>query len=167
MAHVSADMDTTLPAPTVLGALTDFSEERVALWPNIDRKYYKVHDVGRTSAEVTEGSRGVWERTRYDWSQPGTVRIEVQDSNAFRPGSWWLYTVQPRPEGGSHVHLEFQRRPRNLKGLLLSGLLSVFGKKIFGSFLEETLRRLEKRGPSGARGTMQPHTWGGAGNRSP
>ena len=158
MAHVSVDADTTVPAQMVMGALTDFSNGRVELWPNIDCKYYKVHDVGRTSAEVTEGSRGVWERTRYDWSEPGTVRIQVQDSNAFRPGSWWLYTAQSRPEGGSHVHLEFERRPRNVRGLLLSALLSVFGKKIFGTFLEETLRRLERRGPLGARGTAQPQT---------
>jgi hypothetical protein len=157
MAHVSADADTTVPAQTVLDAFTDFSEGRVALWPNIDRKYYEVHDVGRTSAEVTEGSRGVWERTHYDWSQPGTVRIEVKDSNAFRPGSWWRYTVQPRPEGGSHVHLEFDRRPRNSRGLLLSALLMVFGKRIFGSFLEETLRRLERREARSAGGTVQPH----------
>lgn len=87
MAHVSVDKDTTLPAQAVIGALTDFSDRRIELWPNIDRKYYKVHDVARTSAEVTEGSRGVWERTRYDWSEPGKVRIQVQDSNAFRPGS--------------------------------------------------------------------------------
>lgn len=150
MAHVSADKDTTLPAQAFIGALTDFSDRRIELWPNIDRKYYKVHDVARTSAEVTEGSRGVWERTRYDWSEPGKVRIQVQDSNAFRPGSWWLYTVQPRPEGGSHVHLEFQRRARNVKGLLLSGLLTLFGRKIFGDFLAETLRRLERRGHVGA-----------------
>lgn len=158
MAHVSADTDTTVPAQAIIGALTDFSDQRIELWPNIDRRYYKVHNVGATSAEVTEGSRGVWERTRYDWSEPGTVRIQVQDSNAFRPGSWWVYTVQPRPAGGSHVHLEFQRRPRNVKGLLLSGLLSVFGKKIFGNFLEETLQRLERRRPPGARGTAQPRT---------
>jgi polyketide cyclase/dehydrase/lipid transport protein len=158
MAHVSVDADTTVPAQMVLGALTDFSEGRVELWPNIDRKYYKVHDVGRTSAEVTEGSRGVWERTRYDWSEPGTVRIQVQDSNAFSPGSWWRYTAQSRPEGGSHVHLEFERRPRNVRGLLLSALLGVFGRRIFGTFLEETLRRLERRGPLGARGTAQPQT---------
>jgi polyketide cyclase/dehydrase/lipid transport protein len=158
MAHVSVDADTTVPAQMVLGALTDFSEGRVELWPNIDRKYYKVHDVGRTSAEVTEGSRGVWERTRYDWSEPGTVRIQVQDSNAFSPGSWWRYTAQSRPEGGSHVHLEFERRPRNVRGLLLSALLGVFGRRIFGTFLEETLRRLERRGPLGARGTAQPVT---------
>jgi hypothetical protein len=158
MAHVSADVDTTVPAQAIIGALTDFSDKRIELWPNIDREYYEVHDVGRTSAEVTEGSRGVWERTRYDWSEPGTVRIQVQDSNAFRPGSWWVYDVQPRPEGGSHVHLEFQRRPRNARGLLLSALLSVFGRKIFGTFLEETLHRLERRGPEGAGGTAQPRT---------
>ena len=62
MAHVSADKDTTLPAQAIIGALTDFSDKRIELWPNIDRKYYKVHDVARTSAEVTEGSRGVWDR---------------------------------------------------------------------------------------------------------
>lgn len=150
MAHVSADSDTTASAQQVIGALTDFSDGRVALWPNIDRTYYKVHDVGRTYAEVTEGSRGIWERTRYDWSKPGTVRIEVQDSNAFRPGSWWMYTVESRPEGGSHVHLEFDRRARNLRGLALSGLLTVAGKKIFGTFLRETLHRLETRRPAAA-----------------
>lgn len=155
MAHVSADRGTTVPAQTIIGALTDFSDRRVELWPNIDRKYYKVHEVGRTSAEVTEGSRGVWERTRYDWSEPGTVRIEVQDSNAFRPGSWWVYNVESRPEGGSQVHLEFDRRPRNARGLLLGALLSVAGKRIFGSFLDETLRRLEARGPPGAPGAEQ------------
>jgi hypothetical protein len=154
MAHVTADKDSTVPPRAIIGALTDFSDKRIELWPNIDRKYYKVHDVGRTSAVVTEGSRGVWERTRYDWSQPGTVRIQVEDSNAFRPGSWWLYTVQPRPEGGSHVHLEFQRTPRNAKGLLLSALLTVFGKRIFGTFLDETLRRLERRGAAGAPDTQ-------------
>ena len=153
MAHVSVDRDTTVPPQEVIGALTDFSGQRLELWPNIDRKYYQVHEVSRTSAEVTEGSRGVWERTHYDWSKPGTVRIEVQDSNAFRSGSYWLYSVEPLPVGGSHVHLEFQRRPRNVKGLLLSALLSVAGRKIFGDFLGETLHRLEGRHPASAEGS--------------
>ena len=145
MAHVSVDRDTTVPPHAVIGALTDFSERRIELWPNVDRKYFKVHHLSDSSAEVTEGSRGVWERTRYDWSEPGTVRIQVQDSNAFRPGSWWVYSVQPRPAGGSSVHLEFDRSPRNAKGLLLHALLTVAGRKIFGDFLGETLRRLEAR----------------------
>ena len=152
MAHVIADKDTTLPPQAFLRALTDFSEKRLELWPNIDRKYYKVHQVTGTSAEVTEGSRGVWERARYDWSEAGTVRIQVQDSNAFRPGSYWIYSVKPRPEGGSHVHLEFLRRPRNAKGLVLSALLSMAGRQIFGKFLGETLHRLERQ-PAGGPGT--------------
>ena len=104
MAHVSVDRDSTVPPQAVLGALADFSDRRLALWPNIDRRYYKVHQLAATSAEVTEGSRGVWERTRYDWSEPGTVRIQVQDSNTFRPGSYWIYKVERRPEGGNSKH---------------------------------------------------------------
>jgi polyketide cyclase/dehydrase/lipid transport protein len=145
MAHVIADKDTLVAPQEIIGALTDFSERRLELWPNIDRQYYKVHQVSSTSADVTEGSKGIWERTHYDWSEPGTVRIRVDDSNTFRPGSYWMYSVEPRPGGGSHVHLEFWRRPRNVKGLLVSALLSVAGKKIFGDFLDETLHRLERR----------------------
>jgi hypothetical protein len=156
MAHVTADQDTTVPPQAVIGALTDFSDKRLELWPNIDRKYYKVHQLTETSADVTEGSRGVWERTHYDWSTPGTVRIQVLDSNAFRPGSYWIYSVVPRPEGGSHVHLEFLRTPRNAKGLALSALLSVAGRKIFGDFLAVTLHRLEARSPGRDEQTVHP-----------
>jgi len=152
MAHVALDLDTSMPPQAIIGALTDFSEKRLNLWPNIDRKYYQVHELGQTTAEVTEGSKGVWERTQYDWSEPGVVRIEVKDSNAFRPGSYWVYSVEPRPQGGSQVHLEFQRDPKNAKGMVLSALLTLFGKKIFGDFLRETLHRLEER-PSTPAGT--------------
>jgi len=145
MAHVIADKNTRATPQEVIGALTDFSERRLELWPNIDRNYYKVHQVSTTSADVTEGSRGIWERTHYDWSEPGKVHIRVGDSNAFRPGSYWMYSVERLPDGGSHVHLEFLRTPRNVKGLLLSALLSVAGRKIFGDFLDETLHRLERR----------------------
>jgi hypothetical protein len=156
MAHVSAEMSTPVPAQAILAALTDFSDRRVDLWPNIDRKYYKVHDVQRTTADVTEGSKGVWERTRYDWSEPGKVRIEVEDSNAFRPGSWWVYTVKDQPAGGSLVRLEFDRAPRNARGYLLSALLDLFGKRIFGNFLAETLHRLERSSPAATSGALGP-----------
>lgn len=146
MAHVVTDLDTTASPERVIGALTDFSPRRFELWPNVDRKYFKVESTNVASADVVEGSGvlgGVWERGRYDWSRPGTVRIDVTDSNAFRPGSFWLYEVTPAPNGGSHVHMEFERRPRNLKGYLLSALLGLFGKKIYGKQLGDTLRRIE------------------------
>ena len=39
--------------------------------------------------------------------------------------------------------MEFERRPRNLKGYLVGALLSLFGKKIFSKSLRETLSRIE------------------------
>ena len=147
MAHVVTELDTSASPDRVLDALTDFSPRRLELWPNIDPKYYKASPLGAQSADVTEGSPvfgGVWERARYDWSSPGTVRIEVEDSNAFKPGSFWVYQVTPGANGGSHVRMEFERRPRNLKGLFVGTLLSLFGKKIFGKSLRETVRRIEQ-----------------------
>ena len=146
MAHVVADRDTTASPERVIGALTDFSSKRLELWPNLDPKYFELEDAGATSAEVLEGSHafgGVWERSRYDWSHPGAVRIDVQDSNAFEPGSYWIYEVTPLPGGGSHVHMEFDRRPRNFKGHVLSALFTVAGNKVFGKSLGETLHRIE------------------------
>jgi hypothetical protein len=146
MAHVITDRDTSASPERVIGALTDFSSKRLYLWPNLAPKYFKVESSAATSAEVTEGSAGfggVWERSRYDWSRPGTVRIDVQDSNAFEPGSSWVYEVTPKPGGGSHVHMEFDRRPRNFKGRVLGTLLTIAGKQVFGKSLGETLRRLE------------------------
>jgi Polyketide cyclase / dehydrase and lipid transport len=146
MAHVVTDLDTTASPEQVLAALTDFSPRRFELWSNIDRDYFALGAIGQQSAEVTEGSPvfgGVWERGRYDWSRPDTVRIDVQDSNAFKPGSFWIYQVTPGQNGGSHVHMEFERRPRNFKGLLVGALLSLFGKKIFSKSLSDTLRKIE------------------------
>jgi hypothetical protein len=152
MAHVVTELDTTVSPDRVIRALTDFSPRRFELWPNVERRYFKVESSGDTSAEVTEGSSvfgGVWERGRYDWSRPGTVRIDVTDSNAFKAGSHWLYEVTPRPEGGSRVHMEFDRKPKNLKGFLVGTVLDLFGQKMFSQMLGETLRRLEASSEAG------------------
>ncbi len=147
MAHVVTELDSTASPERVLRALTDFSPRRFDLWPNVDRKYYQVDEVDETSAEVVEGSdflgASVWEKGHYDWSRPGSVHIDVEDSNTFQPGSYWDYQVTPRPGGGSHVHMEFDRRPRNFKGQVLSFLLGIAGKQIFKKSLSETLRRVE------------------------
>jgi hypothetical protein len=146
MAHVVTDLDTSASPDKVIHALTDFSEKRFDLWPNSDRKYFKLDSSDSTSAEVTEGSSafgGVWEKAHYDWSHPGTVRIDVEDSNAFEPGSYWQYDVTPKPGGGSHVHMEFDRRPRNFKGKVVAALLTVAGNSVFTKSLGETLHRIE------------------------
>jgi hypothetical protein len=146
MAHVTTDLDTAASPDRVIHALTDFSPKRLDLWPALDPKYFKLEASGTTSAEVKEGSAhlgGVWEQSHYDWSRPGSVRIDVRDSNTFQPGSYWVYEVTPKPGGGCHVHMEFDRRPRNIKGQAISALLSISGRSIYRRSLSETLRRLE------------------------
>jgi hypothetical protein len=146
MAHVTADVDTKASPDQVVHALTDFSAKRFDLWPNVDRSYFKLGAVGETSAEVTEGSPvfgGVWERGEYNWSEPGTVRIDVKDSNAFQSGSFWTYEITPGANGGSHVHMEFERRPKNFKGFVVGSLLGLMGHQIYTKQLNETMRRLE------------------------
>ena len=56
-----------------------------------------MHDRGDTWADVTEGTDagGIWQRYRYDWSDPQLVKLTVTDSNAFGPGSYWEYRLTP------------------------------------------------------------------------
>ena len=129
-----------------LAALTDFSPKRAEIWPNIDAQHLKVHEIGANSADVTEGSSiagGVWERNHYDWSTPGTVRVETIESNAWRPGSFWLYQVTPA-EHGSHVHVTVDRRPATLKGRLIAVLLVLGGRRVLRQATEQVLRKLQQ-----------------------
>src|SRR5215469_13635998 len=60
---------TVKPAQFVAG-LTDFGSGRSELFSNSADEYLKVHHGGRSEADVTEGSWGIWERLQYDWSDP-------------------------------------------------------------------------------------------------
>ena len=87
-------VDTTPVAPErVLEAAIDFSPRRAELWPDVHVEYLEVHERGETFAEVTEGNPWaigyVWERLRYDWSQPGVVQGVVIASDLFKPGITW------------------------------------------------------------------------------
>ncbi len=87
-------VDTTLvAAERVLEAARDFSDRRAELWPDVHVEHLHVHARSETSADVTEGNPWpighVWERLRYDWSEPGVVKGVVIDSNLFKPGSTW------------------------------------------------------------------------------
>jgi hypothetical protein len=62
----------------VLEAARDFSARRAQMWPDVHVQHLEVHESGQTFAEVTEGNPWpigyVWERLRYDWSEPGSVK---------------------------------------------------------------------------------------------
>jgi len=135
-------------APDVFtAALTDFGPERSEVFGNTATGEVQVHDRGETWAEVTEGSTTgpVWQRSRYDWSTPGEVRIDVVDSNAFGPGSRWLYRVTPSAGGGTDVDLSIVRVPNSTTGRLLDLLLGLGGSLFFSRDLRRTVRALESR----------------------
>lgn len=148
MTRVHFTLETDVPAERVLAAAVDFSERRPGLWPNISRRFFQVYDTGETWAEVTEGSDvmgGIWARERYDWSEPGTVRGTVQESNVFQPGGTWELRVHPTNTGGSRIELTRDRRGTG-KGRIIEMMLAIGGRKVLSSGLQQTLEILAREG---------------------
>jgi hypothetical protein len=112
---------TRLPPERVLEAARDFSPRRADLWPDVHVEHLHVHELGRDFADVTEGNPWpigvVWERLRYDWSQPDAIKGVVLDSNLFYPGSTWELHATPN-DVGSQVEIIAVRRLRPVKGWL-------------------------------------------------
>jgi hypothetical protein len=146
--HVTAD--SSLPPEKVLEGARDFSHRRAEVWPLVQSRYLRVHETGDTFAEVTEGTfvAGLfWERSRYDWSEPGVVKATVLDSNVFRPGSTWELRATPR-NGGSSVAMTLNRDFQSgLKGKIASAVNHGFGDRWrrfgWGRMLRQVLGRLE------------------------
>src|SRR5215831_217354 len=121
MARVHFRLYTDLEPAAVLAALTDFGPSRVDTWPNVDMAHLQVHDSGPGWADVTEGSSiagGVWERSRYEWSD-GRVSAVTTASNTWAPGSRWDYTLTPGASGGTDVDVRVVRNGLGLKGRLI------------------------------------------------
>ncbi len=116
VARIHYEADGPVPPARFIAALTDFSDRRPDVWPGLDATFFKVHQLGDTWAEVTEGADvlgGVWARERYDWSQPGLVRLSLIDSADFKPGTVTEYRVTAGPSGGCHVAVDFRRIARS------------------------------------------------------
>lgn len=122
MPSVRVSEHSELPADVILAAARDFTDRRADMWPDVHVEYLKVHEIGESHAEVTEGNPWpigyVWERLRYDWSDPHALRGKVIDSNLFRPGSTWELWATPE-DGGSRVEIRAVRRFRG-RGWLLA-----------------------------------------------
>jgi hypothetical protein len=107
----------------VLAAARDFSERRAELWPDVHVEHFQVHELGETFADVTEGNPWpigyVWERLRYDGSEPESVKGVVSASNILKPRSTWEIRAT-RADGGSRVEVIGVRHLRGFKGRLLA-----------------------------------------------
>ena len=115
MPSVRVSERSALPPDVVLRAARDFSPRRAEMWPDVHLEHFEIHDLGDTHAEVTEGNPWpigyVWERLRYDWSDPHALRGTVVDSNLFKPGSTWELWATDE-DGGSLVEIRAERHLR-------------------------------------------------------
>jgi hypothetical protein len=139
---------TPLPPHRVLESTRDFSDRRADEWPNVKAKHLEVHEIGENFADVPEGTwiAGLfWERNRYEWTQPGSVKATVIDSNIFQPGSTWELQATAR-DGGSEVELVLNRSFRSgPKGRIASTVHHTVGKWVWGAFLRSALAAIEKQ----------------------
>ena len=144
-------VDETPVAPErVLDAARDFSERRAAMWPDVHVEHLQVHEAGEGFAEVTEGNPWpigyVWERLRYDWSQPGSVKGVVTDSNIFKPGSTWEIRATPAEGGGSRVEVIGVRHLRGFKGRLLTPVFPLgLARRTVADHLRHFLTAIEEQ----------------------
>jgi hypothetical protein len=146
MARVEFDIESDLAPELIIEGLTDFSERRPDLWPGLDRRQYRVFEVGDRWADVREGSsKRIWARERYDWSQPGLVRWEVTNSSFCRPGSYVQTEITPGDGGGSRIHVTWERHPVGLGIRLMLGLIVLTGGAPVKSSLRKGLDRIARQ----------------------
>lgn len=156
MPQVHFELETALPPDAVLRVLTDFSDRRAQVWPNIDKDHLKVHAQGPGWAEVTEGNAragGIWERNRYEWGQePGRLTIMTVESNTWKPGSRWDYRLTPAGGGGTRVSVDVLRMGRGAKGVLVGTVIGLFGSRILRADMATVLAQAGSREGKGAPG---------------
>ena len=104
-----------------------------------------MHNQGPTSADVTEGSSGIWETNHYDWSNPNSVVLHTTDSNVWANSSSHTYTLTRQPDGLTDVDLAVMREGKNLKGKLLAIFLGSLGKGSLEKAFVNSVKAIEAR----------------------
>jgi hypothetical protein len=136
---------TTLTPEQYVAGLTDFGPGRSKLFGNSADEYLRVHDQGRTQADVTEGSGGIWERLHYDWSDPNRVVLTTTDSNVWGGASGHTYTFTRQPDGTTEIDVVVVRDGKNFKGRLLGLVLGTIGRRVLEKAFENSVKAIEAR----------------------
>jgi hypothetical protein len=136
---------TALTPEQYVAGLTDFGPGRSKLFGNSADEYLKVHSLGTSEADVTEGSGGIWERLHYNWSDPNRVVLTTTDSNAWGGASGHTYTFTPMPNGMTRIDLVVIREGKNLKGRLLGFVLRTIGKNVLEKAFRNSVKAIEAR----------------------
>jgi hypothetical protein len=145
MSTIHLHQTTTSTPEQYVAGLTDFGPGRSKLFGNSADGYLKVHDRGRSQADVTEGSGGIWERLHYDWSDPNHVVLTTTDSNTWEGASGHTYTFTRRPDGLTDIDVVVVRDGKNLKGRLLGFVLGTIGKRVLEKAFENSVKAIEAR----------------------
>ena len=150
MSTIHLHQTTTSPPEQYIAGLTDFGPGRSKLFGNSADEYLKVHHRGRWEADVTEGSRGTWERLHYDWTNPNHVVLTPTDSNTWGGASGHTYTFTRQPNGTTDIDVVVVREGKNLKGWLLGLVVGTIGRGVLEKAFENSVKAIEARN-GGAR----------------
>jgi hypothetical protein len=136
---------TTSTPEQYIAGLTDFGPGRSKIFGNSADEYLKVHSRSPSQADVTEGANGIWERLRYDWSDPNHVVLTTTDSNAWGGASGHTYTFTRRPDGKTDIDVVVVREGKNLKGWVLGLVLATIGRSVLEKAFEKSVKAIEAR----------------------
>ena len=145
MSTINLHQTTTLTPEQYIAGLTDFGPGRSKLFGNSADEYLKVHQLGRTQADVTEGSGGIWERLHYDWSDPKHVVLTTTDSNTWGGASGHDYTFTRNADGTTDIDVVVVRDGKNLKGRLLEFVLRTIGNGGLEKAFVNSVKAIEER----------------------
>jgi len=145
MSTIHLHQTTTLTPEQYVAGLTDFGPDRSKLFGNSAQEYLKVHHLGPSHADVTEGSRGIWERLHYNWSDPNRVILTTTDSNVWGGASGHTYTFSRRPDGTTDIDVVVVREGKNLKGWILGFVLGTIGRGVLERAFENSVKAIEIR----------------------
>jgi Polyketide cyclase / dehydrase and lipid transport len=148
MTTIHVTTNSRLSPERVLAAGHDFTARRAEIFPAVSTPHLEVHDLSQTSADVTEGTpAGVginWERCRYDWSQPGSVKAIVTDSNVDQPAnSSWELRATPAASGSKVEMIWIREFTHNARRRIFGTLFKLVGKLIFTREAKRTIRNLK------------------------
>ena len=145
MSTIHFHQTTTLTPQQYIAGLTDFGPGRSKLFGNSADEYLKVHHMGSTEADITEGSGGIWERLHYDWSDPNHVVLTTTDSNMWGGASGHTYNFTRRPDGLTDINVDVVRDGKNFKGRMLGLVLGTVGKGVLEKAFVNSVRAIEAR----------------------
>ena len=139
------ELTVQIAAATAVAALTDFGDNRSRIWSETSHpKVYRLHGLGPTWADVTEGVPFSWSRERYDWNDPGLVRLTQTDSNVAVPVGTIEYRLTDTPDGCHLICERFREFRATPRGQFAHLIMSRFGARLLRTQLRAGFARYER-----------------------